>query len=1030
MSYTNAAGSMWYKWDLHVHSPSSIVQNYGGNTDEVWESFIRDIEMLPPEFKVIGINDYIFVDGYERVLRAKKSGRLPNIDLILPVIELRLDKFAGVVKRNTDGSYSKSDWNRINLHIIFDQLDPELIRQQFLSSLVQCYHLIPEANHLNGKWQAVVTPESLARLGQMIIDSVPAEQKANYGDALQEGFNNLCVSLDKVLETLERHDLKERFLLAVGKTEWENMKWNDQSIAEKKNVINRVHLVFAASENPESYKNARDKLMNAKVLDKLLDCSDAHDLSSSENKDRIGQCFTWIKADPTFQGLLQAVTEFNQRVFIGDTPPKKLLVAANRTKYVSGITIKKKPGSSLPDLWFDTEIPLNHDLVAIIGNKGSGKSALADVAALVGDTRNHESFSFLNEKRFRDPRTKLASHFYGILHWHDGTNPKRDLNENPEATRVERIKYLPQSYLETLCNELGNNGSSTFDGELRKIIYTHVPEEDRLGFLSLDELLDFKVAELESERDQLREKLSKINAELVSVERRLAPAFRESLERQLETKNKELTALEGAKPAPIDDPQESESAKQETAVATAKLAELERAIAEIRSEEQAARQKKADAAKGLALVSKISQSIKNYQSNHEQFVADLDVMLLEVSQELKASSLVSLTVDTSSLDALAVVFRETVKDQDILLLADGETSLLRRRELAEAEIAKIKGQLGEKQRLFLVYKEKLSKWEQAKAELQGTKDKNNTIAWYEAELEALNLLPEKREELRTKRRDIVRRLHEQLGKLIDEYRKLYEPVQGFVQSAERMDMPLPLAFSVHIAEEGFHNRFLSQINRQKRGTFAGIDGSNLLLRTILQETDFSSIDHVLEFVERIDEMLHFDKRGGASNPIEQFVPDQLREGHNPEGLYDFLFGLSYLSPRYSLTYDGQEISQLSPGERGLLLLVFYLLVDKDDIPLVIDQPEENLDNQTIYKVLVTCIKRAKERRQVIMVTHNPNLAVVCDAEQIIYAACDKAKKRFTYTCGAIESPDIKSRVVEILEGTEPAFVNRKRKYGF
>jgi hypothetical protein len=52
----------------------------------------------------------------------------------------------------------------------------------------------------------------------------------------------------------------------------------------------------------------------------------------------------------------------------------------------------------------------------------------------------------------------------------------------------------------------------------------------------------------------------------------------------------------------------------------------------------------------------------------------------------------------------------------------------------------------------------------------------------------------------------------------------------------------------------------------------------------------------------------------------------------------------------------KELSELSPGERGTLLLVFYLLVDKDDIPLMIDQPEENLDNQTVFDLLVPCIK--------------------------------------------------------------------------
>ncbi|WP_176969805.1 hypothetical protein [Nitrosomonas sp. Nm33] len=379
MNLQNSIGSTWGKWDLHVHTPCSIVQNYGGNSDDVWEAFITDLEKLPPEFKVIGINDYIFVDGYERVLKEKKErGRLKNIDLILPVIELRLDKFAGVVKRGMDGSYSKSDWNRINLHVIFDQLNPEVIRQQFINALVQRYHLIPEADQFKGKWQAVITPDSLTQLGEMIIDAAPADKRGDYDNPLQEGFNNLCISLDAVLKALELHVLENRYLLAVGKTEWENMKWDDQSIAEKRNIINRVDLVFTASENPDTYNAVKKKLIESNVLSKLLDCSDAHALSSTDHKDRIGQCFTWIKAYPTFAGLQHAIAEFDQRIFVGDAPAKRLLVASNRTKYASTITIKKKAGSSLKDTWFDVQVPLNHDLVAIIGNKGSGKSALAD----------------------------------------------------------------------------------------------------------------------------------------------------------------------------------------------------------------------------------------------------------------------------------------------------------------------------------------------------------------------------------------------------------------------------------------------------------------------------------------------------------------------------------------------------------------------------------------------------------------------------------------------------------------------------
>jgi predicted ATPase len=96
---------------------------------------------------------------------------------------------------------------------------------------------------------------------------------------------------------------------------------------------------------------------------------------------------------------------------------------------------------------------------------------------------------------------------------------------------------------------------------------------------------------------------------------------------------------------------------------------------------------------------------------------------------------------------------------------------------------------------------------------------------------------------------------------------------------------------------------------------------------------------------------------------------------------------------------------------------------------VIDQPEENLDNQTVFNLLVPCIKEAKQRRQIIVITHNPNLAVVCDAEQIIACSINKHDgNRLSYVSGAIENPAINKLIVDILEGTRPAFDNRGAKY--
>lgn len=1023
------AGSTWKKWDLHIHTPSSVVHNYQGAPNDAWEAFLLDLEALPSEFKVIGINDYIFIDGYERVRKAKlEQGRLKNIDLILPVIELRLDKFSGVVKKEKDGTYSQSGWNRINLHIVFDALDPEVIRQQFLGSLAPSYDLIPDSTYLTGKWKGVITRDSLAELGQMIIDSAPDDKKADYASPLQEGFNNLCVSLEKVIEALDKHYLAGKHLIAVGKTEWDNLKWDDQSIAEKRNIINKADLVFTAAANPAAYDAARKKLTESNVKNTLLDCSDAHALSGSSDKDRVGNCFTWIKADATFDGLVQALTEFEDRVFIGDTPPKCLLVEGNRTKYVSKFRVSRKPGSTLPDTWFDVDLPLSHDLVAIIGNKGSGKSAMADIAALAGDTKNFKSFSFLNDRRFRNPRNRLAPHFVGALGWHDGTESERQLDQDPADTSVERVKYLPQSYLETLCNELGEGGSSTFDTELRKIIYTHVPEDARLGYNSMDELLDFKVAEIDSAREQVLKEISKANADILQTEKRLTLEFKQSLQEQLDAKLAELTALEGAKPAQVDDPTVSDAAQEESKFATEKIGALEGELKKLREEEARLRDKKATETKRQAVLSRIIQAIANHKKTHDQFITELVPMLTEVGGDLKAADLVALKIDTTKIEEFSKATKDSISATDAALGNQEPAGLNKRREAAEAGVAEIKSKLGEKQRLFIIFKEQVAKWERAKEAIVGSNDKAQSIEWIKAEIASLESLPAKLVELKASRVELAKQVHEQIIKTVEEYRRLYEPVQEFVKSAAQMDMHLPLDFDVRIEESNFQEQFFPKINRQSRGSFSGVDESNHLMRGLLKETNFGEVDSTLNFLDTIDDMLHFDRRESGGGR-ETKIADQLRRGGEPQDIFDYLFGMNYLTPRYSLTFDKQEISQLSPGERGLLLLVFYLLVDKDDIPIIIDQPEENLDNQTIFKVLVKCIKAAKQRRQVIMVTHNPNLAVVCDAEQIICATCDKATNTFNYISGGIESPVIKARVVQILEGTEPAFKNRQQKYG-
>src|SRR5207302_4705625 len=98
--------------------------------------------------------------------------------------------------------------------------------------------------------------------------------------------------------------------------------------------------------------------------------------------------------------------------------------------------IQKVPGSAFHEPWFDCSISINEDLVAIIGNKGSGKSALADALGLLGDTKQSGHFSFLNAQKFRDPRENKASHFQAKLSWASGTLIARRLDSDPRLDAV------------------------------------------------------------------------------------------------------------------------------------------------------------------------------------------------------------------------------------------------------------------------------------------------------------------------------------------------------------------------------------------------------------------------------------------------------------------------------------------------------------------------------------------------------------------------------------------------------------------
>lgn len=1013
-------GSEWRKWDLHVHTPASIFHRYPGNEADAWNAFLADLESLPSDFKVVGINDYLFLDGYKRVLLEKKNGRLSNLDLILPVIELRLDKFVG----------HDSEFQRVNFHVIFDAIDPEIIETQFINTLSREFRLLPSHEALHGRWSGIPTRKSLTDFGQIIIDAAPPERKSQYGAALQEGFNNFNVTLDNVRKALNSTYFQGKYLTAVGKTEWDQIRWSDASIAEKRNVIHSADMVFTASATVSAFHRAQSALAKANVNNRLLDCSDGHELSSSNQKDRIGNCSTWIKSDTTFAGLQQAIKEYPKRVFIGDRPDKLIKAQTKPTKYIKTITVNKVAGYALTEPWFDCTLPLNKDLVAIIGNKGSGKSALADALGLAGDTRQNAHFSFLTDQKFRDPRDNKASHFQVTLTWESGTQTTKRLDSDPDPNSVETIKYLPQSYLETLCNEIVAGGESEFDRELKQIIFSHVGSAERLWHDTLDDVLAYHTSETQTTIRVLKEKIHEINQEIVHKEEKGTESFRKTLESQLRLKKEELAAHDRAKPDAAPEPAQSTELKQAAEIIRAQITSRREELGKVTSELVKLEKDKVELARKRAILERATTKLDNFSLQYDELKRSLTIDLQEIdlTPALRFEEIVRLTIDRAKLTQLRRQFDSDMTATIEKLDPSKDGSQGARKRVIEDEIKQLQDSLDEPNRKFVAYQNALDTWRTKRASLMGDHEIPNSIAWLENRIEELDTIPIDLQVLQLQRTSLTRDIYKEIKKLAQAYGLLYRPVQEFVEQQQISSEAIPLSFQVSVVEEGFASTFLEKINRQVKGTFSGIEESNALLRKRLQTVNFDNEDSVVALVEEINLGLHVDRRPDIGGETPTRVSDQVRKGETPLSVYDYLFSLPFLTPRYTLRYRGHEIHQLSPGERGLLLLVFYLLIDKDDIPLIIDQPEENLDNQTIFEILVRCITDAKHRRQVIMVTHNPNLAVVCDAEQIIHAQRDTTSNRITYEAGAIENPIINKHVIDVLEGTRPAFKNRDSKY--
>ncbi len=1013
-----ARGSEWRQWDFHVHTPGSFEWKGGKRFTQMTDvektaSIDQMISALnKAEPTVFVLMDYWTFDGWFALKKRLSEKGAPKLNKkVFPGIELRL--------------VSPTKY-RLNAHVVFsdDVSDQDLLN--FKGKLEVALIDQPLSDEcLIRLAREKIGADKLKKLGFKETD-VTADDEL----ALLAGSKSADIVTDTYKEAINKvpkgkaigfmpWDTNDGLAKADWKTHYAYVLglMNSSPIFETRRQD--LWAAFAGVRNDDNrdwFKSFQSALEDTPRL--AVSGSDAHSFSDY-GKYPSGKA-TWIKADPTFLGLLQAIKEPAKRSFIGRQPDKMNEVIENKTYFIDSVEVEKNNGSVIIDEWLSScNLPLNPDLVAIIGNKGSGKSALADVIALLGNSSLTDHFSFLSSKRFRQKPRELAKHFTGTITWCDETSLKRALSDNPPAEAVELIRYIPQAHFEKLCNDHVSGQSDVFEKELRAVIFSHTSASIRQKALDFEQLVEQQEMGYRDQLGEYRKDLKKLNQEIEEIESQLQPAKKLALEEMLALKNKQVEEHNKLEPAVLSKPSEAMTPEQQEA--TEKLEDISKKLKVIDQKLQASASKEAELAAKTKAIQAIRERLRLLKRQYKQFqdetASDFEILGMKVSQ------VASLTYSEDSLDQLADKIH---REQDTHVKAI--TKKTQSRSKLTVKQTTLKSKLNEPQKLYQQSLKAREAWQQKLRELTGAPDEPETLEGLKARIAQLGKLPNVLSDKQTQRLTLSSDIFDILNTQRKAREELFRPVQDLIQSNSIIRDEYKLQFQAALGgSPDVLSSVLFEHIKQSSGDFRGGDESHATVRKIAEQYNFGNKQDVLKFIAELHDKIVTAAKGGSDGPVG--IASLLRVNKTSSGVYDLIFGLSFLAPHYSLLFQDTHIEQLSPGQRGALLLIFYLLVDKGRNPIILDQPEENLDNETVVSLLVPVLSEAKKRRQIIMVTHNPNLAVVCDAEQIIYSSFDrKNAAKIEYVSGSIENPMINAHVVNVLEGTKPAFNNRKIKY--
>jgi hypothetical protein len=475
-------GSIWHRWDPHIHTPGTALNDQYAGSDP-WEAFLGAIEASSPPIRALGITDYFGIERYEQVVDEKRRNRLPGVGLIFPNVELRL-------------GIETAKASAVNIHLFFSPQDSDHVER------IKRFLLEFEFSYLGESYRC--QRSDLIRLGRAHKPALIDDEAAR-----SEGANQFKVNFDQLKQALSKNEwIKKNTLIAVAGGEKDGASGLRDATAsfaaQRKNVEGLAHIVFSANPKQIRFWLGKESASVDELESQYNGCkpclhgSDAHSLAKAGQPDGDRRC--WIKGDLTFDSLRQTCIEPEERVFIGAEPPRGALDSHT----INAVSVTNAP-------WIAKgAVDLNAGLVAVIGARGSGKTALADLIAAGGLALSPH----LNERSFILRAKQYLGDSYAELQWASGEKTGNELAQTDmeDLLASPYVQYLSQQFVDQLCSAEGLNDALVM--EIERVIFNAHPMTDRQGADSFKELLNIRLEGSRQKRERQQEALTRASTDL------------------------------------------------------------------------------------------------------------------------------------------------------------------------------------------------------------------------------------------------------------------------------------------------------------------------------------------------------------------------------------------------------------------------------------------------------------------------------------------------------------------------------------